>query len=269
MRKKRKSRIWILVLLLLAGAVFYLWQTSRAPNADLAPAPEAPPQVSAPAERQAPGIRYPIEESAVVNSPSPDLPQLDESDSIVRDALSGLVEGDVLQKLLRDENVVRHIVVTVDNLPRSKVAARLLPTKPVQGGLATEKSSEGLAIAEGNFRRYTPYVSVAENIDPQKLVSLYVELYPLFQRAYEELGYPDDYFNDRLVAVIDHMLEAPEPTGPILIKQPHILYKYVDPDLEKSSAGHKLMIRMGKDNAARVKKKLREVRDVLTKEQPS
>jgi len=36
-------------------------------------------------------------------------------------------------------------------------------------------------------------------VDAKKLVSVYVHLYPLFQQAYVGLGYPDGYFNDRLV----------------------------------------------------------------------
>ena len=39
---------------------------------------------------------------------------------------------------------------------------------------------------------------------------VYERLYPLFQQAYEDLGYPGKYFNDRLVEVIDHLLQTPE-----------------------------------------------------------
>ena len=48
-----------------------------------------------------------------------------------------------------------------------------------------------------------------------RAVALYARLYPLFQQAYEELGYPGRYFNDRLVEVIDDLLATPEPTGPV------------------------------------------------------
>jgi hypothetical protein len=36
-------------------------------------------------------------------------------------------------------------------------------------------------------------------VDTRKAVALYVDLYPLFQGAYAELGYPNRYFNDRLI----------------------------------------------------------------------
>lgn len=40
-------------------------------------------------------------------------------------------------------------------------------------------------------------------------MALYVQLYPLFQQANVELGYPKSHFNDRVVTVIDHLLAAP------------------------------------------------------------
>ncbi|HQU43635.1 MAG TPA: DUF3014 domain-containing protein, partial [Pirellulales bacterium] len=40
------------------------------------------------------------------------------------------------------------------------------------------------------------------------------------------------YFNDRLVSVIDHLLAAPEPAGPVALVQPKIIYKFADPQLE-------------------------------------
>jgi hypothetical protein len=94
---------------------------------------------------------------------------------------------------------------------------------------------------------------------------MYSSFYPLFQAAYVELGYPKGYFNDRLVAVIDHLLAAPTVDGPLRLTQPHIVYKFADPQLESASAGHKIMLRMGSQNALVVKAKLREIRAELVR----
>ena len=45
--------------------------------------------------------------------------------------------------------------------------------------------------------------------------------------------------------------------------QPSVLYRYADERLEKLSAGQKLLIRMGVDNATVVKGKLREIQAEL------
>lgn len=108
-----------------------------------------------------------------------------------------------------------------------------------------------------------------QSADPKQVVAAYVRLYPLFQQAYRELGYPAGYFNDRLVEVIDHLLAAPEVSGPIRLVQPRVLYQFEDPKLEALSAGEKLLIRMGSENAAKVKGTLRAIRQALTGQLPS
>jgi hypothetical protein len=155
---------------------------------------------------------------------------------------------------------VRNIVATIDNLPRETVAQRLNPVKPVPGLPVTTGKDETLALAPANAARYGGYLRIAESVETPKLVAAYKHFYPLFQQAYLELGYPNGYFNDRLVEVIDHLLETPELAGPVRLVQPKVLYEYADPELEERSAGQKAMLRLGKDNAARVKAKLREIR---------
>jgi hypothetical protein len=86
----------------------------------------------------------------------------------------------------------------------------------------------------------------------------------LFQQAYEELGYPDGYFNDRLISVIDDLLDAPEISAPVYVHQPKVLYEFVDPELEGISAGQKILIRVGPENELRLKAKLRTIRAMLT-----
>ena len=126
-------------------------------------------------------------------------------------------------------------------------------------------ASDALELSAQNAARYAPYVSGFEAIRTDAMVAMYKRYYPLFQQAYVELGYPNGYFNDRLVEVIDHLLATPEVAGPIRLKQPKVLYEFADPDLEERSAGQKLLIRMGTANAARVKAKLKEIRDKVAR----
>ena len=98
----------------------------------------------------------------------------------------------------------------MDNLPREKLALRLMPVKPVAGPLLLTGAEGNRVISAQNSARYLPYVLMAESVDAGKLVAIYIHHYPLFQQAYRELGYPSGYFNDRLVEVIDHLLAAPD-----------------------------------------------------------
>jgi hypothetical protein len=92
---------------------------------------------------------------------------------------------------------------------------------------------------------------------------LYVRIYPLFQQAYKELGYPNEYFNDRLVEVLDDLLDAPDIKEPVNLLQPKVLYQYADPDLEELSIGQRILMRTGSKNEARLKIWLTEVKQAL------
>ena len=83
------------------------------------------------------------------------------------------------------------------------------------------------------------------------------------------LGYPDGYFNDRLVEVIDHLLATPEIEDPVRVVRPHVLYEYEDPALESLSAGQKLLLRTGPDHAVVVKQFLEEMRERITRAAPA
>ena len=245
------------------GAWFFLRGEPVPPLAP-PPAPVARVEAPPPAPPAAPA-HFP--EPAVAEEPAPPkpLPALDESDGPLLAALAGLLGRDAVGRFFVPERLVRNIVVTVDNLPRKSFAMRLSPLKPVGGLLATTGKEASLAIAAENAARYAPWVALLAKVDAKKLVALYARHYALFQQAYVELGYPDGHFNTRLVQVIDHLLAAPVPEEPLRLVVPHVLAEYADPQLEAESAGRKVLFRMGRANAEKVKSKLAELRAALVK----
>ena len=84
----------------------------------------------------------------------------------------------------------------------------------------------------------------------------------------QDLGYPNGYFNDRLVEAIDSLLATPQLTGPIDLVRPNVMYEFADPALKARPAGQKLMIRLGPDNATEIKAKLTELRAALVAAAP-
>ena len=131
------------------------------------------------------------------------LPALNDSDQVVHDSLAGVIGRDPVEQFLVPQNIVRHFVVTVDNLPRKKVAVDLRPVKPTAGQTVTATQGDITTLSPANFERYAPLVRVLAKTDVKALAVVYERLYPLFQQSYEDLGYPGKYFNDRLVEVID------------------------------------------------------------------
>jgi hypothetical protein len=194
-----------------------------------------------------------------------DRPSLEESDSALRAALTGLVGQTAFDNLFAPKEIVKRLVVTVDNLPRGKVSQNQLPVKKAPGKFLVKTDGTTLTIDPANSARYRPYIEVLDTADPHKIAAVYARFYPLFQQAYKELGYPDAYFNDRVIAALDDLLAAPEPSAPVQLLEPHLMYQFADPAMEALSAGQKTMIRMGPANEAHVKVKLRELRAELSK----
>ena len=270
----------VLIALAIAG---YVGFSSRGPSAQAPPAPEPATEDPGP-----PAVRHPIEavqpdaaaEPPLDAAPGP-LPSLADSDSAVEAALQELIGQQAVVDVLGLGPHIRHLVATVDNLPRTKAPTRAWPVKRTTGQFTVDESADGAAhIATENFARYAPFVDVVTSIDTGRAVALYVRFYPLLQQAYEDLGYPGNYFNDRVVEVIDHLLATPEPDGPIPVvlvphdtsidsERPWILYQFADSRLESASAGQKILLRVGPENASRLKQKLAELRARLASEPPA
>ncbi len=213
-------------------------------------------------ETAAPEIENPI-----VTPPQPPetpLPPLADSDQAAGNTLSGLIGAARFTSWFVPDDLIRRMVVTVDNLPREKVAMRLRPVRAVTPAFAPAGADDSPVLVEASFARYEPWVGAAEEVDIDRLFSAYTSFYPLFQQAYEELGNPTSYFNDRLVTVIDHLLATPEVPAPIALSRPNVLYEFADPELERLSAGQKTLVRMGPSNAARIKTLLRQFRERAT-----
>jgi hypothetical protein len=260
----------LLMVAAVALAAFLLWRGTHAPEpAPVASAPPSAPAASEAATAPPPGTpRYPIESVTPQAAAETPLPALADSDHSLQDVLASLFAGAPLDRIFHMEQIVPRFVATIDNLPRQTVALSRMAVKPIGGNPDVAQADGRILLRADNATRYQTYVKVMEQVDTQKLLQAYVRYYPLFQKAYEDLGYPNGYFNDRLVEVIDHLLAAPDVPAPVALVQPKVLYEFADQALESRSAGQKILMRMGPVNEARVKVKLRDIRRALTAQNP-
>lgn len=269
MSKQASTGSWmaagVVVLAIAAGGV-YLARKAMNPGETPIVAPTAgklAPLAGAagPAE-----IQHPIEQAQAgpaVAATSP-LPALDGSDESMADALARLAGGSDLSALLVRQRIVERLVATLDALPRHEALGSFtLPAHTPKGAVVVDTADGSMMLAANNAERYAPYLQVVDATDPQALVAWYVHAYPLFQQAYQQLGYPKGYFNDRLIVVIDDLLAAPELTTPAPLRRSNAYYVYADPALESLSTGQKLMLRVGPGAETKLKAKLRTIRAQL------
>jgi hypothetical protein len=248
----------------LAVAAYFYFRPGQTPSLPIAPVSPPPVASPSPAPAPSPTVQFPIEQ-AVQSTKPPAALTLQDSDAAAQASLIELFGSKAVAQLFRVDNVVRRIVATVDALPREKASQRLMPLKPVGGQFIVAAGADGNpVIAPENAVRYDVLVQLFARVDTKTLVGSYANHYSLFQQAYRELGYPQGYFNDRLIAAIDSMLATPDIPGPIALAQPKVFYEFARPELEALPAAQKIMLRIGPENARTVKAKLREVRQALT-----
>ena len=277
---------WALVAMVLLGAGYAGWHYwGRAPAAPetppvAAPAPAAPaptitePAPAAPAAEPAADTSHPLEPAADAQG-RPPLAGGD-GDGLAQAVTEWLGRERTLRFVATDA-LARRIAAPVDNLARSQAASRLWPLHPVGGRMVVTQTDDGrMEIAPANAARYEAVVRFVVGLDVEQGGALYRRVYPVLQQAYEALGYPGQCFNDRLVAVIDHLLQTPEPPGPLALKlvqvqgqlasqQPWLRYEFADADLQALSAGQKILLRMGVEHTQRIKAQLRALRAQITR----
>lgn len=275
----RSSRlVTVLVVALLGAGAYWGWQSLRAPVASVtvtaSPAPDAavstPPLSPPVADGRA--IEYPV-------NPVAELPVLGtpaEANAFFGKVLADLLGKKNLLAFIQFDEFARRVAATVDNLGRSQAPAALWPVNPTPGRFATlaARGGAGVVISPDNDLRYAPFVQFVEAVDAKQAAALYGRLYPLFQRAYEDIGFPGRYFNDRLVAVIDLLLAVPVQAGPLPVSllevrgsvpslRPWVRHEFVDPALQSLSSGQKILLRTGPVNHRRLRAKLIEFRALV------
>ncbi len=277
---RSSSTSWVIAALLtcaLAAAAIW-WFGFRPVALPAAPPPllSAPPSPApvpmAPSPLPEPlGPQNPVEALAPADAA---LPALADSDTRMGEMLAELLGRDKVMTYLLTDGFVRRVVATVDNLGSAHAPSRMWPVQPTPQRFVVDGGADSKApttVSAANADRYSAFLTFAEAVPMAPAVALYARWYPLFQQAYEELGYPKRYFNDRLVAVLEHLLLAPEPQGPLQVKltpvntevtnlRPWVRYEYVDPALESLSSGQKILVRMGTANEARAKALIRQLR---------
>ena len=191
------------------------------------------------------------------------LPTLSNSDGYVHKKTVEIADGMKIEPLLVEKDLVRHFVVFVDNLAQGELARKVSPLKAPDRIFTVSDITNKTYLNPDSYHRYDLYANFVANLDEQQLAATYKELTPLLEEAFEELGYGDMSFNQRLLQAIDIMLAAPVIEQPIELDGVSVNYQFVDPQLEALPNAQKLLLRMGPENTKKVKAALRKLKKYL------
>lgn len=213
------------------------------PEPEPVPEPEPEPEVAP--------------EPEVVEEP---LPELDAASTVL---LAELSEKDINTRPVIAENMFRKLVVFVDNVSRGDVVREAAVVEGPQSRFLVQEIDGQLYIDERSYTRYNDIVSWFYQMDTDVLVSQYYRFQPLFDEAFSEIKEPGANFHDQVLDAIAILLDTPEPRGLLAVDDSQVMYTYTDPALEGLLPAQKQMLRLGPDNRALVKTKLREIRQRL------
>lgn len=199
------------------------------------------------------------------------LPPLDESDAWVQGKLPELTWRNELLSLLITEDIIRRFVVFTDNFAQGLLAYDHSPFIQPKVKFSIDEQLPNVDGQQNVWqwdsetsKRFDLYVDLLRSVDSTTLVKWYVDLKPLIDEAYSELGYEDD-FTYTLQDAITRVLDMELPKSAMNVTRTSVMYKYDDPQLEALDDSDKLLLRIGKENLLIIKSVLLDINEKLVK----
>lgn len=240
---------WIAVALagVVAGATLMFWWMSRAQ-----PAPAPPPSPTV------------LEDVSASNRPKRqalDLPSLADSDALIRQLVTTLSDHPWLARFLVTKGLVRAGTLAVVQIGDGRTPADAL--RPLRPG--TRLQILGTTSGRIDPRSYTRWDVVTGSllsISPPDAAQLYVNIKPLIDEAYIELGQGGD-FDEAIVRAVRTLAETPElQADPLLNRRPGY-FEHDDAALRALKPVQKQLILVGPENRVRLMTWLREFATAL------
>jgi hypothetical protein len=123
--------------------------------------------------------------------------------------------------------------------------------------------TEAGAVDPASYRRWDPAVSALTSIEPADAAQVYVNVKPLLDEAYEELGYPDGNFDDAVARAVRMLAETPDVSEPPLLLRRPAYFEYEDAALRSLRPVQKQFVLIGPDNRRQVMAWLRRLAAAL------
>lgn len=231
---------WIIAIaaVLAASGGLYFWWLTRQPAIPASPPPTTATDVAVGTNRPKP---QPME-----------LPALDASDALVREFVSTLSKHPQLARFLATDGLIRATVLTVEQIGDGRTPA--VPLKVLKPATRlTILGNDSGKIEPAAYVRWEGNVGALTSVRPQEAAQLYVNLKPLFDAAYADLGHPGGNFDDSLTRAITLLNSTPVLTEePVLLKRAGF-FEHADPTLRALKPVQKELLLLGSERSGRVR----------------
>ncbi len=191
---------------------------------------------------------------------------IESSDSWLAKQLTQLSLTQRALALFTDEDIISKFVVFIDNAANGELSEQNSPLVSPHGKFATRNyndQEQTYVLDPKSYKRYDMYANLISTLPSDNSIALYKSMKPLLHSAYQELGYEDDDFDEKLNNAIDLALAAPVVEGQIKLIAPSANYQFADPELEELKPIQKLLIRMGPKNQLKVQASLAKLSEQI------
>jgi hypothetical protein len=231
---------WIIAIAAIIAAIggLYFWWLTRQPSIPSSPTPTNATDVAVGTNRPSP---QPV-----------DLPPLDASDALVREFVSLLSKHPQLARFLATDGLVRASVLAVEQIGDGRTPATPLKVLRPATRLAILGSDSG-RIDPAAYVRWESNVGALTGIPARDAVQLYVNLKPLFDAAYADLGHPGGNFDDALARAIKMLVSTPDPVDePTLLRRAGF-FEHADDTLRGLKPVQKQFLLLGRERRNNVR----------------
>lgn len=242
---------WIIVGLagvLAGGLLTFLWMSRAQPVPKAPPSTTAPDVVASPLSRP---VRQPL-----------NLPGLGDSDTFVRDLVSTLSKHPTLSRLLATSGLVRATTLGVVQIGDGRTPVEWLRVLRPTSRLQITGRETG-AVTPASYERWDTIAAAVSSVSPADAAQLYVNVKPLLDEAYIELGQTGGDFDRAIVRAIQMLADTPEPaTDPQLLRRPGY-FEHETPTLQSLRPVQKQWLLLGPENRRQLLQWLNEFSKAL------
>ena len=220
-----------------AAGLLTFWWMSRAQPSTTTPASTTAADAGATSTRPAP-------------QPLP-LPPLNASDSFLRELVSALSQHPVLARWLATPELVRGATLAVVQIGDGRSPAAPLVALRPDRRIGVTGADTGV-VDPASFGRWDGAVRALTSIDPAQAAQVYVNVKPLLDDAYRELGYPAGNFDEAVARAIRMLAETPPAPDAALLLRRSAYFEYDDATLRSLPPVQKQFLLIGPDNQRQV-----------------
>jgi hypothetical protein len=219
------------------------------------------------ARRENPPARAAVTATEGVVSPpavSRTLPPLEQMDTFLRALFGALSSHPQLARWLATDDLIRQMADSIDKISRGESPAKTVSVLKPQDVFEIKGARGQMVIDPRSYRRYEPLASAVASLNANGLAQAYRTIQPRLDEAYRALGRSENTVDEAINVALTVLLTTPDVQDPIrVVPGKGATYAFADPNLESLAPMQKHLIRMGPQNAAIIRARLRELADAL------